>query len=219
MSKKKQIAELRAELEQLRSIVSGAESSRTEQTGRLDNLEVMIDGHDSTLDDTSEIVRQLPPPASIARIEQVEELGAATTASFGEVQNSLAEQQGAIAEQQSLIAAQATTIAEQRAVIESLRSQIRQVEEFTASETARMQARLAEIGDQLARQVDELGREVDAAVRRAEEAAQAAEAPVAALDEIRSAQARLAGEQVRYDLALRAELAELADRLRRNPRS
>lgn len=212
MSKKKQIAELRAELEQLRSIVSGAESSRTEQTGRLDNLEVMLDGHDSTLDDTSEIVRQLPPPASIARIEQVEELGAATTASFGEVQNSLAEQQ-------SLIAAQATTIAEQRAVIESLRSQIRQVEEFTASETARMQARLAEIGDQLARQVDELGREVDAAVRRAEEAAQAAEAPVAALDEIRSAQARLAGEQVRYDLALRAELAELADRLRRNPRS
>ena len=219
MSKKKQIAELRAELDELRSMVSGAENGRVEQSGRLDNLEVMIDGHDSTLDDTSEIVRQLPPPASIARIEQVEELGATTTASFGEVRGTLAEQQTAIAEQSALIGAQATTIAEQRALIESLRSQLRQVEEFTASENARMQARLAEIGDQLARQVDELGREVDAAVRRAEEAAQAAEAPVAALDEVRAAQARLAGEQVRYDLALRAELAELADRLRRNPRT
>ena len=50
---------------------------------------------------------------------------------------------------------------------------------------------------ELARQLDELSRELGA------------------LDELRSAQERLASEQVRYDLALRAELAAVADELRR----
>jgi hypothetical protein len=38
------------------------------------------------------------------------------------------------------------------------------------------------------------------------------------LDELRSTQERLAAEQVRYDLALRAEFAALADELRRRAR-
>ena len=171
----------------------------------------MIDGHDSTLDDTSEIVRSLPPVDKIARTEYVDELSAATNQSFGQVHDSLAAQQ-------ATISAQAGTIAEQRALIDTLQAQLRQVESFTATETARIQARLAEISEQLTRQVEELGHEVDAAARRAEQAATDAQAPVAALDDIKAAQVRLAGEQVRYDLALRAELAELAERLRRSNR-
>lgn len=211
MSRKKQIEELRAQLEQLRSDFVNAEGRRQDHVDRLDTVEVMIDGHDSTLDDTSEIVRSLPPVDKIARTEMVDELSAATNQSFGEVHDSLAAQD-------STLTAHASTIAEQRALIDTLQAQLRQMENFTATETARIQARLAEISEQLTRQVEELGHEVDAAARRAEQAATDAQAPVAALDDIKAAQVRLAGEQVRYDLALRAELAELAERLRRSNR-
>jgi uncharacterized coiled-coil protein SlyX len=211
MSRKKQMAALQAQLEELRAEFLTSEGRRQEQTDRLDTVEVLIDGHDSTLDDTSEIVRSLPPVDKIARTEMVDELSATTTRSLGEVHDTLAAQQ-------ATIEAQASTIAEQRALIETLHAQLRQVEQFTSTETSRIQARLAEIGEQLTRQVEELGNEVDAATRRAEQAAADAQAPVAALDDIKAAQVRLAGEQVRYDLALRAELAELAERLRRSGR-
>ena len=211
MSRKKQMAVLQAQLEELRAEFLSSEGRRQEQTDRLDTVEVMIDGHDSTLDDTSEIVRSLPPVDKIARTEMVDELNATTSRSFSAVHDTLAAQQ-------ATIEAQANTIAEQRALIETLHAQLRQMESFTTSETSRIQARLAEIGEQLTRQVEELGNEVDAAARRAEQAAADAQAPVAALDDIKAAQVRLAGEQVRYDLALRAELAELAERLRRSGR-
>lgn len=211
MSRKKQIAALQAQLEQLRADFVSAEGRRQEQIDRLDSVEVMIDGHDSSLDTTSEIVRLLPPADRIARTEQVESLSASTSAAVDRLNDD-------IAGQQSTIASQATTIAEQRALIETLQAQLRQMESFTASETARIQARLAEISEQITRQVEELGNEVDAAARRADQAAADAQAPVAALDEIKAAQIRLASEQVRYDLALRAELAELAERLRRSNR-
>ena len=211
MSRKKQMAELQAQLEALRAEFLSAEGRRQDHVDRLDTVEVMIDGHDSTLDDTSEIVRSLPPVDKIARTEMVDELSSTTKHSFGEVHDTLDAQE-------STLTAQASTIAEQRALIETLQAQVRQMESFTATETARIQARLAEISEQLTRQVEELGNEVDAAARRAEQAAAQAQAPVAALDDIKAAQVRLAGEQVRYDLALRAELAELAERLRRSSR-
>ena len=211
MSRKKQIAALQAQLEQLRTDFLSSEGRRQEQVDRLDTVEVMIDGHDSTLDDTAEIIRQLPPVNTIARTEQIDALAASTNDSVGQIHDDLAVQQ-------AMISAQAATIAEQRAIIETLQAQLRQLENFTTTETTRIQARLAEIGEHLNRQVEELGMEVDAAVRRAEQAAADAAAPVAALDDIKAAQVRLAGEQVRYDLALRAELAELAERLRRSNR-
>ena len=61
MSRKKQIEDLRAQLEQLRSDFVNSEGRRQDHVDRLDTVEVMIEGHDSTLDDTSEIVRSLPP--------------------------------------------------------------------------------------------------------------------------------------------------------------
>ena len=54
MSRKKQMAELQAQLEALRAEFLSAEGRRQEQFDRLDTVEVMIDGHDSTLDDTSD---------------------------------------------------------------------------------------------------------------------------------------------------------------------
>lgn len=211
MSRKKQIAALQEQLEQLRADFVNAETRRQEQIDRLDTVEVMIDGHDSTLDDTAEIVRMLPPPDRIARTEQVDSLSASTNAAVGQINEE-------ITAQQATIATQSTTIAEQRALIEVLQAQVRQMENFTTTEMARVQARLAEISEQITRQVEELGNEVDAAARRAEQAAADAQTPLAALDDIKAAQVRLASEQVRYDLALRAELAELAERLRRSNR-
>jgi hypothetical protein len=60
--------------------------------------------------------------------------------------------------------------------------------------------RITNTSVELARQIDELSSEL------------------AALDELRSGQERLAAEQVRYDLALRAELAAVADEMRRRGR-
>ena len=57
MSRKKQIAALQAQLEQLRTDFLSAEGRQQAHTDRLDTVEVMIDGHDSTLDTTSEIVQ------------------------------------------------------------------------------------------------------------------------------------------------------------------
>jgi hypothetical protein len=65
---------------------------------------------------------------------------------------------------------------------------------------ADLDQRITHTTTELARQLDELSRDLGA------------------LDELRSAQERLASEQVRYDLALRAEFATLADELRRRGR-
>jgi len=65
---------------------------------------------------------------------------------------------------------------------------------------ADLDARITNTTTELARQLDELSRDLGS------------------LDDVRSAQERLASEQVRYDLALRAEFAALADELRRRGR-
>jgi hypothetical protein len=108
----------------------------------------------------------------------------------------------------------------------------RRLDEFVAATNthrSRIEARLAEVSGHVTNQIDELGGEIEAARTQAaeafatatkaqllaEEAASRPDVAPEVLDGLTSAQARLASEQVRYDLALRAELAELADRLRR----
>jgi chromosome segregation ATPase len=208
MSRKKQIEELRAQLEQLRSAFAESEDRRHEQTGRLDSIEVIIDGHDATLDNTSEILRSFPAPDAVARVDQVADLSSSTSRVLAVLNDTVGAQQQAIAAQQALIA-------EQRNTIDSLRVELERLGAATSQESARIQARLAEISQQLTRQVDEIGMEVEAAARRADEAAHVAAEPLAALEQVRANQTKLASEQVRYDLALRAELAELAERVRR----
>jgi hypothetical protein len=65
---------------------------------------------------------------------------------------------------------------------------------------ADLDGRLTQVATELAHQLDELSGDLGG------------------LDELRSTQERLAAEQVRYDLALRAEFAALADELRRRAR-
>jgi hypothetical protein len=65
---------------------------------------------------------------------------------------------------------------------------------------ANLDERITQVATELAHQLDELSGDL------------------ANLDTLRTAQERLAAEQVRYDLALRAEFAALADELRRRTR-
>ncbi len=130
----------------------------------------------------------------------------------------LAEQQAAVTNLHATIVAQGATIDEQRATISALTNQLEQLDTRTTADTARVQARLGEITQQVLRQVEELSSEVDNASRLAQQASESTGLPGGLLDDLKSAQTKLATEQVRYDLALRAELAELADRLRRTGR-
>lgn len=67
--------------------------------------------------------------------------------------------------------------------------------------------RITSISTELANQINELSGEIDGVDGRA---------PADAIvDELRDAQTRLAGEQARYQIAFRQDLADLADRLKR----
>lgn len=67
--------------------------------------------------------------------------------------------------------------------------------------------RVTSVSGELARQLDELGRELDGATDSA--------TITAALDEVRTAQTRLANEQARHAIAFRADIAILIEQLRR----
>ena len=70
-----------------------------------------------------------------------------------------------------------------------------------------LDSRITAISTELANQITELSADVDGV-----DGSAPAESAVA---ELRDAQVRLAGEQARYQIAFRQDLAELADRLRR----
>jgi hypothetical protein len=70
-------------------------------------------------------------------------------------------------------------------------------------------ARITSISTELANQLTELSGDVEAL------SADRGAAPDDVVAEIREAQVRLAGEQARYQIAFREDLAELAERLRR----
>jgi hypothetical protein len=68
--------------------------------------------------------------------------------------------------------------------------------------------RITSISTELANQITELSGELDGLGGK--------EAPTDEIvDELRDAQLRLAGEQARYQIAFRQDLADLADRLKR----
>jgi hypothetical protein len=93
------------------------------------------------------------------------------------------------------------------------------LEAKTLDDTGRIDARLLEVTDRLVRQLDEVSNDVDSTGALAQQTAEQTAAHKAAIDELHDTQAKLAAEQVRYDLSLRAELAELADRMRRTGRA
>jgi len=204
LSRKKQLIALEAQVAALRSELYTGEGQIAD---RLSAVEGVIDGHDATLDATARTLDAFPPAAAVA-----------TVASVDEVRDLAHSHRDAIGRLESTIADQQATIADQRDVIARLGARIDEVEARAAAQAAQMtriEARLGEITEQVLRQMEEMGHEVDAAARAAQEARDSTGVPGGLLDEIQAAQTRLAGEQVRYDLALRAELAELADRFRR----
>ncbi len=89
------------------------------------------------------------------------------------------------------------------AQIDRLTSQMQRI----AERIDEIDQRITSISTELANQINELSGEIDGADERA---------PTGAIvDELRDAQTRLAGEQARYQISFRQDLAELADRLKR----
>jgi hypothetical protein len=81
-----------------------------------------------------------------------------------------------------------------------------------AEQVGALELRVSAVATELANQVSELGTEIDALARRP------AGEPIddEVLDGLRDAQSRLANEQARYQIAFRADLARLAERIPRS---
>ena len=92
----------------------------------------------------------------------------------------------------------------------------------TASEQlSGIQERLQSVSTELANQLSELGRDIDhlteqqAMLREAAPEGDAHSATDEVIETLRAGQVRLANEQARYEIAFRADLAELAEKVRR----
>lgn len=83
----------------------------------------------------------------------------------------------------------------------------------TAERLAVIEQRLTSVSEELARQIDELSGDISALAElpSREQAPESA----AVVEALRAGQARLANEQARYEIALRADLASVADQVRR----
>lgn len=95
------------------------------------------------------------------------------------------------------------------ASIDDLRVQLARIDEQLST----LGHRITSVATELANQIGELGNEIEHLSK------EAAERPSAAIDDevvdhLRDAQTKLANEQVRYQIALREELAELARRIK-----
>lgn len=198
-SRKQLLIDLETKVDVLRSELSAAEADTTE---RFRTFETVIDGHDATLDQQSQAIASLPKADTVAAKSDLEALAGMQAELIDELRAAVARQQG---------------------VIDALRARLDQLEATTAARDTRIEARLTEVSEQFVRQFDELAGGVDESARLAEQALAAQQAldarlPEEVVDHLRTSQTKLANEQVRYDLALRAELAELAERLRRSGR-
>lgn len=74
-----------------------------------------------------------------------------------------------------------------------------------------LDTRITSVSTELANQVSELGTEIDTLSKRAPDEPVSEEL----LDDLRDSQERLANEQARYQIAFRADLARLADQIKR----
>ena len=117
-------------------------------------------------------------------------------------------------------------IADRIAATEGLATQIAQLaERVAATDTTTRQAtervavveqRLNAVSTELANQVGELGRDIDGLAAHSNELAKSSVADDV-IDDLKSAQVKLAAEQARYEIAFREDLAALAEQVRRGP--
>jgi tetrahydromethanopterin S-methyltransferase subunit G len=109
------------------------------------------------------------------------------------------------------VALDASELADLRERIEALHGRVGDVDTRITSISTELANQLAE----LSRDVDTLNQQATSTTSSDVRAAIDADAVAGAVDEIRTAQERLANEQARYQIAFRHDLAELAERLRR----
>lgn len=85
-------------------------------------------------------------------------------------------------------------------------------------QVAAIEQRLNAVSTELANQVTELGRDIDGLAAHSGETAQGAVSGEV-VENLKTAQVKLAFEQARYEIAFRQDLATLAEQVRRSPRS
>lgn len=112
---------------------------------------------------------------------------------------------------------------EMRAELVSLRAELSEARESARSEQdaarsiaerlAALESRVSGMGSELSRQLHELGGDIEKLAEQANDGE-----TTRLVEEIRSAQVRLATEQARYEIVFRQDLADLADRLLNLPR-
>ncbi len=132
-----------------------------------------------------------------------------------------AEQRAAEVERRAAEAAERAAVVEQQAAEAAERAEA--VERAAAELDTRLSERvggvderLTQVAIELANQLTELSNDIDtAATSSAPSDGSAAELDPELIEELLEAQDRLANEQARYQIAFRQDLAELADRLRR----
>jgi chromosome segregation ATPase len=104
----------------------------------------------------------------------------------------------------------ATELRDQTAELRDQTAELATRLDAIAGQLSALDARITAVGTELANQLNEFGNEIDAIRQRPLDAL-----PDGALDDLRSAQTRLASEQARYQIAFREDLARVAEQVRR----
>lgn len=189
-----EFAALRTEFDDLRGRLAASEQARTELEAQLQQLNVTSAGlaaRSHLIDDVT--VRLSEVDVLKRQIAQIDVVNAKIT--------SLETLSGKVAELSDRVASSSHDASRAK------------------DEAAALQQRVTNVTTELANQLVELGTEIDglAASKAAPTEVISADQPVSAevLDQLQTAQVRLANEQARYEIAFRQDLAMLAEQVKR----
>ncbi len=187
--KPSEVADLRHELAELRSLLTEATEAKTSLEQRLAELEAAR--HDETKAEQSHPLAAVspappnpPPPPPGTSLDEVRSIADRAAEAVGNLQSRVAE----------------------------LAERVAATDRSSGELTAAIEARITRLGSELTCQIDELAGELEELRQRP--AAVGVGDPTV-IDELRAGQVRLANEQARYEIAFRQDLAQLADQLLR----
>ena len=175
-----------------------------ELLGRLDELQqrvAMIDALQAQVESLNARVDQ----TSAATDSVAEQVALVAAVGRGSDEDAAQASQAAIAEQ----AAQLAQLAERVAATDATARQ-------ATEQVSGIDQRLSNISTELANQISELGRDIDSLASQPAVAASGISDET--IDALRASQVKLAGEQARYEIAFREDLAALAEQIRRGAR-